>query len=470
MQEIADAFHASHPNITINIQLTPNADYWTKLQTAAASGTAPDVFWMSTTRIGLYAGQKQLLSLSDKPGFDNSPFPKSLNDVYTLDGKQYGMPKDFDTVGLWYNKKLFDAAGVKYPTAGWTWQDVISAAQKLNDPGKGVWGIASPDWTQENLYNTMLQAGGQAITPDHKKSGFDDPKSIAGLQYALDFVTRYHVSPTAQQMTDTQPDQLFASGKVAMFADGDYDMPEYKAAARPGRRRRAAAGRPGRQEGDGHQRPGERHLRQDQASRGGLGVRAVPRQQGRQRDPGQDRHRDPGLQRPVRDLGGLDPAVPPAVLHRPAGRRRAVPGVEEHRGLDHADADHAGPDLGRQARSADRCQADRGPDERRTGQGVAGVSHRIPVPRRRKGGGGGRPGARAARRPVAARRPMVLMMLGKANPALAGSKTIAYLFYEDAFVTGNQGLAAAIAVVLTLVLLVLTALQFRLQKRWVHYG
>jgi multiple sugar transport system substrate-binding protein len=231
MQEIADAFHASHPNITIDIQLTPNADYWTKLQTAAASGTAPDVFWMSTTRIGLYAGQHQLLSLSDKPGFDNSPFPKSLNDVYSLDGKQYGMPKDFDTVGLWYNKKLFDAAGVKYPDAGWTWQDVISAAQKLNDPTKGVWGIASPDWTQENLYNTMLQAGGQAITPDHKKSGFDDPKSIAGLQYALDFVTKYHVSPTAQQMTDTQPDQLFASGKVAMFADGDYDLPEYKAAA-----------------------------------------------------------------------------------------------------------------------------------------------------------------------------------------------------------------------------------------------
>jgi multiple sugar transport system permease protein len=65
---------------------------------------------------------------------------------------------------------------------------------------------------------------------------------------------------------------------------------------------------------------------------------------------------------------------------------------------------------------------------------------------------------------------MVLMMLGKANPALAGSKTIAYLFYEDAFLTGNQGLAAAIAVVLTLVLLVLTAVQFRLQKRWVHYG
>lgn len=63
----------------------------------------------------------------------------------------------------------------------------------------------------------------------------------------------------------------------------------------------------------------------------------------------------------------------------------------------------------------------------------------------------------------------VLMMLGKTNPALAGSKTIAYLFYEYAFVNNQQGMGSAIAVVLMVVLLLLTALQFRLQKKWVHY-
>ncbi|MFE0461248.1 ABC transporter substrate-binding protein [Kitasatospora sp. NPDC058965] len=228
MQKIVDAFQSSHPNIKVSIQLTPNADYWTKLQTAAASGTAPDVFWMSSTRIGLYAGQGQLQSLNDKPGFDNSTFSQALNAIYTMGGKQYGMPKDFDTIGLWYNKKLFDAAGVKYPDAGWTWQNVIDASQKLTDRGKGVWGIASPSWTQENLYNAVYQAGGSVISPDRKKSGLDDPKSIAGLQYALDFVTKYHTSPSAQQMTDTDPSQLFASGKVAMFADGDWDTLTYK--------------------------------------------------------------------------------------------------------------------------------------------------------------------------------------------------------------------------------------------------
>ncbi|WP_084700499.1 carbohydrate ABC transporter permease [Streptacidiphilus anmyonensis] len=64
----------------------------------------------------------------------------------------------------------------------------------------------------------------------------------------------------------------------------------------------------------------------------------------------------------------------------------------------------------------------------------------------------------------------VLLMLGRSNPALADSKTIAYLFYEYVFLDNEQGMGCAIAVVLTVVLLLLTAVQFRLQKRWVHYA
>ncbi|MFJ8045728.1 ABC transporter substrate-binding protein [Kitasatospora sp. NPDC096147] len=228
MQKIVDAFQATHPDIKVNVQLTPNADYWTKLQTAASAGSAPDVFWMSSTRVGLYAGQGQLLPLTGRDGFDASKFSRALNDIYTVGGKQYGMPKDYDTVGLWYNKQLFDAAGLKYPDASWTWQSVIDASQKLTDPAKGVWGIASPSWTQENLYNTVHQAGGSVISADRKRSGLADPASIEGLRYALDFVTRYRTSPTAQQMADTDPSQLFASGKVAMFADGDWNTLTYK--------------------------------------------------------------------------------------------------------------------------------------------------------------------------------------------------------------------------------------------------
>ncbi|HEY3482965.1 MAG TPA: extracellular solute-binding protein, partial [Streptomyces sp.] len=153
MQKIVDAFHASHPSIKVKIQLTPNSDYWTKLQTEAASGSAPDVFWMSSTRIGLYAGQGQLQSLSDKSGFANTAFPKSLNAIYTMDGKQYGMPKDFDTVGLWYNKKLFDAAGKPHPT-NLTWDQYADLAKSLTS-GSGTSKVYG---TYHHIWRSVVQA------------------------------------------------------------------------------------------------------------------------------------------------------------------------------------------------------------------------------------------------------------------------------------------------------------------------
>jgi multiple sugar transport system permease protein len=64
---------------------------------------------------------------------------------------------------------------------------------------------------------------------------------------------------------------------------------------------------------------------------------------------------------------------------------------------------------------------------------------------------------------------LVFLMIDSKSPALAGSRTIVYLFYEQGFVQNSRGYAAAIAVVLLALILALTAVQFRLQRRWVHY-
>ncbi|WP_084964513.1 ABC transporter substrate-binding protein [Thermoactinospora rubra] len=229
MEKIAREFTRTHPNIEVKLQFTPNKEYWTKLQTAAAGGTAPDVFWMNGPRIGLYASQGALLPLSDRIARDKvdmTKFPKSLVDLYTLDGKQYGIPKDFDTIGLWYNKKLFDAAKVDYPDENWTWDDVRAAAKKLTDPAKGVYGIGAMAWPQELYYNTIFQAGGYVVSDDKKKSGFDDPATIEGLKFWKDLLDQ-KLSPTVQQMTDNDPIEMFKSGRLAMWYDGSYDAPQY---------------------------------------------------------------------------------------------------------------------------------------------------------------------------------------------------------------------------------------------------
>ncbi|MFG1819381.1 ABC transporter substrate-binding protein [Kribbella sp. NPDC049174] len=229
MQEIVDRFQAANPNIKVTVQLTPSAEYWTKMQADATAGSAPDVFWMNGPHAKFYAANGALLPLSDelaKNGVDLANYPEALTRIYSYQDKQYGVPKDFDTIGLWYNKKLFDAAKVKYPDETWTWQDVSSAAQKLTNASKGVYGIAAPAFGQENYYNTIFQAGGHVISPDGKSSGYDQPAAIEGLQFWTDLM-KTGVSPSLKSMTDTFPAQMFQSGKIAMYYAGSWNAVEF---------------------------------------------------------------------------------------------------------------------------------------------------------------------------------------------------------------------------------------------------
>ncbi len=225
IEKTAREFGKEHPNVTIKVQLTaPTKEYWTKLQTSVSGGSAPDVFWMNAPRFGLYASEDVLMPLTDKiekDKVDLGAYPESLVDIYNLDGEQYALPKDFDTIGLWYNKQLFDAAGVKHPDASWTWDDLTAAAKKLT--GKDQYGIVAPPYSQENYYNTIFQAGGEVISADGKTSGFDSPAAQQGVQFWVDMIHKHKVSPTAEQMADTEPGQLFSSGKAAMYYGGSWE-------------------------------------------------------------------------------------------------------------------------------------------------------------------------------------------------------------------------------------------------------
>jgi len=227
MQKLAAQFHAENPNITVNVQLTPWEQYWTKLQTSVTGGSAPDVFWMNIPNFKLYAKGGALLPISDQVAKDNvdmSNYVSAIADAYKWDNKIYALPKDVDAVGLWYNKKLFTDAGVKFPDASWTWADLTAAAQKLTDSSKGIYGIAANAADQLNYYNTILQAGGHIISPDGKSSGYDSPEAIKGLQFWVDLINKYHASPTLAQMTDTAPLDMFTSGKVAMLYGGSWSV------------------------------------------------------------------------------------------------------------------------------------------------------------------------------------------------------------------------------------------------------
>ncbi|UNK70483.1 sugar ABC transporter substrate-binding protein [Microbacterium sp. H1-D42] len=228
LREAADLFEKQNDDVTVEITVVPSADYWTKLQTQLKAGNGPDVFWVNGPNFQLYASNDQLLPLDDA-GVKASDYPKSMVDLYTFDGKMYGAPKDMDTIGVYYNKALFDQAGLDYPKAGWTWDDFTTAANKISGLGDGIYGTAAAPYGQMTYYNTILQAGGEIISADGKKSGYDTPEAAEGVQLWVDLINDGG-SQTLQQITDTWPGDTFSSGKMGMFWDGSWAAGTYSSA------------------------------------------------------------------------------------------------------------------------------------------------------------------------------------------------------------------------------------------------
>lgn len=231
MQVLCDAYTAQNPNVSIEIQLTPykGGEYWTKLEASMTGGTAPDVFWMNGLHVESYVDGEMLLPLDEyitSNSFDLSQFPESLVSLYNVEDKQYAVPKDFDTNAVWYNKEIFDNAGVAYPTDDWTWEDMFETAKQLTDKSKGIYGIAAPLDFQTCYYNTIFAANGSILNADKTATGYNDPNTQKGIQCWIDLINE-GISPTLAETTDTSADAMFESSKLAMIWAGSYMTPEY---------------------------------------------------------------------------------------------------------------------------------------------------------------------------------------------------------------------------------------------------
>lgn len=227
MDKMVEEFMVQNPTIKVEVQVTPWDEYWTKMEAAATGGVLPDVFWMHTNEFAKYAGGGMLMPLNDIITEDKlSHFSDSLVSLATYsDGKLYGVPKDFDTIALLYNKELFDKASVSYPDDTWTWETMLDAAKKITDPTTSTYGFLAPLEDQVGYLPWIYQAGGSVLKDN--KSTMNSPEATRGLQFYTDLILKEKVAPTLAELSDTHYMSIFQSGRAGMCLVGSWQMSSY---------------------------------------------------------------------------------------------------------------------------------------------------------------------------------------------------------------------------------------------------
>lgn len=228
-------FKEKHPKVTIEVQVTPSEQYLPKLLSQIAGGDAPDIVGIENSPFPQFVSKEMLTDLtpylSKTTGFSTQEFFPHLLDRYTYEDKVFGIPYDAQPLGLlFYNPALFDEVGVAYPTADWTWDDLLSAGKQLTKTDSGE---TTTQWGVVGLENRMfLYAFGGGYVDDLRnptKSMLNDQKSIDGIQFYVDLMHTHKITPspaTLESLGGSSVVDLFVSGKAAMLVGGFWNAVE----------------------------------------------------------------------------------------------------------------------------------------------------------------------------------------------------------------------------------------------------
>ncbi len=214
--------------ITVNVQPAPTQDYDTKFRTLLASGSPPDVMRINDDFVRGYSQANQLMDLRpfiEESGlnpdeFNQHPFnfpvqPDGAHTAWTI-GTQPGM--------IFYNKTMFEEAGVELPpgtwtSEGWTWDDFLETARQLTDADTQQWGALIYDDTgSETIFSVNNGEESGIYSVDGTEFTLANPKGIEAIQWLADLSCVHEVQPPWSQLQqDDAGNQLFAAGRVGMI-------------------------------------------------------------------------------------------------------------------------------------------------------------------------------------------------------------------------------------------------------------
>jgi multiple sugar transport system substrate-binding protein len=228
-------FTAKNPNVTVEPEIVPFDDHFTKLQREFAGGNAADVFHLNAAWASAFAFGKQLLPVDDrltKAGLKRDDFIKESIDIYEhLDGKLYVVPFYMDAMGFAYNQDLLAKAKVPSPKdlqaqGKWDWNALRDMAKELTsgDGPDKVHGFLAQNDGQTGYFNFIFANGGDLWNADRTRTALDQPPAMEALQFMSDLILKDKTSPDPQALQTQAKLPRFYSQKLAMFMAGSFNI------------------------------------------------------------------------------------------------------------------------------------------------------------------------------------------------------------------------------------------------------
>lgn len=234
-QEIYHEFERQNPGVQVRVESIAD-NYNPKIILSHIANAAPDAMCLDASYAALHIGNGVVRDLTPylqrEPELANEFFPNVWN-IARMGDKQYAIPIDFTPMVMYYNKDLFDQAGVPYPDGSWNFAKFREVAKKLTkanaDPAKRQYGFAFSNW-MPGWVMWLWNNGGDVVSADGTKASgtFDSPKNQETFGFIAQLV-KDGIAPSMSQMAAQGVDP-FANGQAAMQVSGHWQIISYKAA------------------------------------------------------------------------------------------------------------------------------------------------------------------------------------------------------------------------------------------------
>lgn len=225
MRKLVEEFSAEHDNIDVKMNTVEWVDYYQKVPSAVRSGKGPDVGIMHTDQLGTNAARGVIIPLDDVAralGLKESDFAPVVWKAGIYNNRRYGIPLDMHPLGLYYNKKLLEEAGLDPDSPPQTRDDYMAALEELKSNGvQGHWVSPFPFTGTLTFESLLWQFGGDLYNEDVTKAAFNSDAGVEALSWMVDLVkNEYSPKNVAQDAEYT----AFQNGKNAFMWNGIWNI------------------------------------------------------------------------------------------------------------------------------------------------------------------------------------------------------------------------------------------------------